>query len=38
MCASPIAYEARENFLKVVAVIILVQDQTILSLLKVGEN
>lgn len=38
VCASQIAYEARENFFKVVAVISLVQDQTILSLLKVGEN
>jgi len=38
MCAWPITYEAREQFFKVVAVIILVQGKTMLTLLKVCES
>jgi hypothetical protein len=38
MCAWPITYETRENFLKGVAVIILLQGKTVLSLLKVVLN
>ena len=38
MCAWPITNEAREQFFKVVAVIILVQGKTMLTLLKVCES
>ena len=38
MCAWPITYEAREQFFKVVAVRVLVQGKTVLSLLKVCES